>query len=65
MEECYRLFAGLDIGFHSTDFPYERGLSNIYFGTGDTLLCEVSIQLISPTRGDHQGHGVKVHIYCG
>ena len=37
-------------GFHSTDFPYERGQKD----RGEQLnsLSRVSIQLISPTRGD-------------
>ena len=47
----------LALGFHSTDFPYERGPSSdtLLFGVFDSF---VSIQLISPTRGDPQNFTV-------
>ena len=39
------------LSFHSTDFPYERGPGRVR-GTSCCTRIMVSIQLISPTRGD-------------
>ena len=40
-------------GFHSTDFPYERGRTE-YWDRSQRFIGRVSIQLISPTRGDQR-----------
>ena len=40
------------VGFHSTDFPYERGPAEITIASKPPECDRVSIQLISPTRGD-------------